>query len=57
MEEMRLQKFVSDAGLMSRRAAEKEIEMGYFTVNGEKATIGQKLVPGVDEVKYKCRKM
>ena len=57
MEEMRLQKFVSDAGLMSRRAAEKEIEMGYFTVNGEKATIGQKVVPGVDEIKYKGRKI
>ena len=57
MEEMRLQKYVSDAGLMSRRAAEKEIEMGYFTVNGEKATIGQKVVPGVDEIKYKGRKI
>lgn len=42
---------------MSRRAAEKEIEMGYFTVNGEKATIGQKVVPGVDEIKYKGRKI
>ena len=26
MEEMRIQKYVSDCGLMSRRAAEKEIE-------------------------------
>lgn len=53
MEEMRLQKFVSDAGLMSRREAEREIDLGHFTVNGERASIGQKVVPGVDEVKYK----
>ena len=53
MEEMRLQKYVSDCGLMSRRAAEKEIEAGFFTVNGEKATLGQKVVPEVDVVKYK----
>ena len=37
---------------MSRRAAEKEIELGRFTVNGERAEIGQKIVPGVDEIKY-----
>lgn len=52
MEEMRLQKYISDCGLMSRRAAEKEIEMGHFTVNGEKASIGQKIVPGYDQIKY-----
>ena len=57
MEERRLQKCVSDAGLMSRRAAEKEIEMGHFTVNGEKAYIGQKVVPGIDEVKYKGKRV
>ena len=57
MEEMRLQKFVSDAGLMSRRAAENELEMGHFTVNGEKAYIGQKVVPGIDEVKYKGKRV
>ncbi len=55
MEEMRLQKYVSDCGLMSRRAAEKEIEAGFFKVNGEKATIGQKVVPGIDTVTYKGR--
>ena len=53
MEEMRIQKYVSDCGLMSRRAAEKEIEAGHFTVNGEKASIGQKIVPGLDKVAYK----
>lgn len=52
-EEMRLQKYISDSGLMSRRAAEAEIEAGRFTVNGVRATIGQKITPGVDKVEYK----
>jgi 23S rRNA pseudouridine2605 synthase len=50
---VRLQKYVSDCGLMSRRAAEKEIEAGNFTVNGEKAYTGMKINPYDDEVKYK----
>lgn len=53
MEEMRLQKYVSDCGLMSRRAAEKEIEMGHFKVNGQVAEIGQKINPAEDAVEYK----
>jgi hypothetical protein len=35
MEEIRLQKFISTAGIMSRRAAEKEIEAGKIKVNGQ----------------------
>ena len=53
MEEIRIQKYISDCGLMSRRAAEKEIEQGFFKVNGVKATIGQKIDPDKDEVEYK----
>lgn len=53
MEQLRIQKFVSDCGLMSRRAAEKEIEAGHFTVNGTKAAIGQKIDPDKDHVEYK----
>ena len=34
-------------------AAEKEIEMGNFKVNGQRATIGQKIDPDNDEVEYK----
>ena len=34
MEELRLQKYLADAGLMSRRAAEREIERGAVRVNG-----------------------
>ena len=53
MEEITIQKFISDSGLMSRRAAEKEIEQGSFKVNGVRATIGQKIDPDKDVVEYK----
>lgn len=51
MEEIRIQKFISDCGVMSRRAAEKEIEAGHVTVNGKRALIGQKIDPVHDKVK------
>ncbi len=53
MEEIKLQKYVADCGLMSRRAAEKEIEMGNFAVNGVTATIGMRVDPDNDAVTYK----
>lgn len=53
MEEIRLQKFISTAGIMSRRAAEKEIEAGRIKVNGQPAELGQKIIPGKDRVTYK----
>ena len=53
MEEMRLQKYLSAAGVMSRRAAEKEIESGKVKVNGLPAELGQKVIPGKDRVTYK----
>ena len=49
--EVRIQKHIAECGLMSRRAAEKEIERGNVTVNGEKAQIGQKIDPKYDVVK------
>lgn len=51
--EMRIQKFISDAGIMSRRAAEKAILAGEITVNGMPAEIGMKIAVGRDEVKYR----
>lgn len=53
MKDTRIQKYISDSGLMSRRSAEKEIEAGHFTVNGEKAKIGMKIDPINDYVEYK----
>ncbi len=50
MEPVRIQKFIADAGLCSRRAAEALIAAGEVYVNGEKATPGLKVEPGVDKV-------
>ncbi|MBQ8302223.1 MAG: rRNA pseudouridine synthase [Clostridia bacterium] len=57
MEKQRLQKFIADAGLMSRRAAESEIERGNFSVNGHLATIGMKIDPASDVVTYKGKRI
>ena len=43
MQKIRLQKFFSDAGVMSRRAAEEEIKKGAVTVNGHPAVLGTKV--------------
>ena len=50
MEKIRLQKFISDCGVMSRRAAEKAIEAGEVLVNGEVAALGTKIDPRRDKV-------
>ena len=49
-EPIRLQKFIADAGVCSRRAAEALIAQGEVWVNGAAATLGQKIIPGVDKV-------
>ena len=49
-EPIRLQKFLADAGVCSRRAAEALIAQGEVWVNGTVATLGQKITPGVDKV-------
>ena len=52
MEQLRIQKYIADCGLMSRRKAEEEIEKGNVKVNGHPALIGQKITPGKDYVTY-----
>src|SRR5690606_35062256 len=49
-EPIRLQKFLADTGVCSRRAAEAMIAAGEVFVNGKQAETGQKVVPGVDKV-------
>ena len=44
----RLQKLISAAGLMSRRAAEEAISAGRVTVNGKRAALGEKADPEKD---------
>ncbi len=53
MEPIRLQKYFTDCGLLSRRAAEAEIAAGRVKVNGQTAEVGQKILPGVDCVEYR----
>lgn len=50
-EKMRLQKYMSQAGICSRRKAEEYIASGEVTVNGVVATIGQSVDPEADQVK------
>lgn len=53
MELVRLQKYFTDCGILSRRAAEDEIRAGRVKVNGIVAEVGQKIDPEVDVVEYK----
>ena len=57
MEEIRLQKYFTDCGVMSRRAAEKEIEAGHVKVNGETATLGMRIDPERDEVVFRGKRI
>lgn len=57
MEEMRIQKYLSECGVLSRRAAEEAIEKGEITVNGEPARLGMKVRAGRDDVRYKGKKI
>lgn len=51
MPEVRLQKFLADAGVASRRAAEGLIQAGRVSVNGQPVRLlGTKVVPGRDTV-------
>lgn len=47
---VRLQKYFTDCGVLSRRAAEGEILAGNVTVNGVRAEIGMKINPSIDTV-------
>lgn len=53
MQKIRIQKYFSDCGLMSRRAAEAAIEAGEVTLNGHPAHLGDSLNPAKDIVTYK----
>ena len=53
---IRLNKYLSEAGVCSRRAADTHIENGKVTINGETAVMGQKVMPG-DVVTFMGRKV
>lgn len=50
MSEVRLQKAISAAGLMSRRAAEELIRAGRVTIDGRRAVLGDRCDPAVSVV-------
>jgi len=54
---VRLQKYFTDCGIMSRRAAEAEIEKGLVKVNGVTAELGCKIDPECDTVEYKGKRI
>ena len=53
MDLIRIQKYLSDMGICSRRHAEIEIESGTVFVNHSPAVLGQKINPEKDYVEYK----
>ena len=53
----RLQKCISEAGVASRRAAEKMISDGRVTVNGVPAVLGQSADPETDEIRIDGRRL
>ncbi len=57
MNSVKLQKYFSDCGIMSRRAAEEEIKLGRVKVNGEVAELGLRIDPERDEIVYKGKKI
>ena len=48
---MRLQKFLAQAGVCSRRAAEELIRQRRVEVNGEKAELGRRVDPSMDSIR------
>ena len=58
MEEIRLQKFIADCGITSRRKAEELIIQGKVKVNGKVVTeLGTKINPQKDVVVYKDKQI
>ena len=56
-EHIRLQKYIADHGLCSRREAEDFIRAGLVVVNGKTAVIGQKVTAGKDHVAVNGKKI
>ena len=52
---MRLQKFMADCGIASRRKCEEYISQGLVLVNGETAQLGMSIDPEHDTVEYEGR--
>lgn len=51
--ELRIQKYLAECGICSRRKAEELIEKGLIKINGSTATLGQKMDDNFDVIEYK----
>lgn len=54
---MRIHKFLAQAGVCSRREAERLVSEGLVTINGKVAGTGQPVDPTVDVVRYRGREI
>lgn len=54
---MRINRFLSDSAFCSRREADRLIEAGRVTVNGQQAELGQQIEPGKDLVAVDGKKV
>lgn len=50
-ESVRINKYLSEAGVCSRREADRQVEAGRVTINGKTAVMGDRVFPG-DVVRY-----
>lgn len=57
MTKLRINKFLSDAGICSRRGADEHILNGDVTVNGIVAKVGQNIDSETDKVKFKGKEV
>ena len=54
MEEIRLNKYLSEQGVCSRREADRLIEAGKVTIDGRKAEMGEKVTgQEIDRLRWK----
>ena len=51
-EGIRINKYLSEAGVCSRREADRELEIGAVCINGKVAQVGERVFPG-DQVTYR----
>ena len=57
MDTIKLQKYFTDCGILSRRAAEEEIKKGLVSINGRVATLGDRIDPEHDTVEYRGKQI
>ena len=58
MEKVRLQKYLAEAGIASRRKAEELIQQGKIKVNNKRVTeLGTKINPSKDKIEYEGKRV